>query len=159
MNQIADSAEPNGLVREADGALESRIFRAMIVVTVGAVIVSAMLAPWRFTTGLMLGGALSLLNYHWLTNSVAAIFNLNASTFNINASTFNVNASTQRPKAQSWRYLFRYVVVAVVVFASFKLQLISLPATLVGLCSFVPALLIEASRQFYFVIIHGEESF
>jgi hypothetical protein len=159
MNQIADSAELEGPVREADGALEMRIFRAMIIVTVAAVIVSATLAPWRFTTGLMLGGALSLLNYHWLTNSVAAIFNLNASTFNINASTFNVNASTQRPKAQSWRYLFRYVVVAVVVFASYKLQLISLPATLVGLCSFVPALLIEASRQFYFVIIHGEESF
>jgi len=155
MNQIADSAELEGPVREADGALEMRIFRAMIIVTVVAVIASAALAPWRFTTGLMLGGALSLLNYHWLTTSVAAIFNLNASTFNINAST----QLTQKPKAQSWRYLFRYFVVAVVVFASYKLQLISLPATLVGLCSFVPALLIEATRQFYFVIIHREESF
>ena len=155
MNQIADSAEPEGPVREADGALESRIFRAMIIVTVAAVIFGAVLAPWRFTTGLVLGGALSLLNYHWLTTSVAAIFDINASTFNVNAST----QSTQGPKAQSWRYLFRYFVVAVVVFASYKLQLISLPATLVGLCSFVPALLIEAFRQFYFVIIHREESF
>ena len=145
MNQISDSAEPKGLVREADGALESRIFRAMIVVTVAGAIASAALAPWRFTTGIMLGGGLSLLNYHWLTTSVAAIF--------------NINASTQKPKAQSWRYLFRYVIVALVVFASYKLQLISLPATLAGLCSFVPALLIEASRQFYFVIIHREESY
>ena len=117
----------------------------MIVVTIAAVIASAALAPWRFTTGLMLGGGLSLLNFHWLTTSIVAIF--------------NINASTEKPKAQSWRYLFRYVVVAVVVFASYKLHLISLPATLVGLCSFVPALLIEAFRQFYFVITHREESY
>jgi len=145
MNQIADSVEPKAAVREADGALESRIFRAMIVVTVAAVIISAALGPWRFTTGLMLGGGLSLLNYHWLTISAAAIFNL--------------NASTQKPKAQSWRYLFRYFVVAAGVFVAYKLQLISLPATLAGLCSFAPALLIEASRQLYFVIIHREESY
>jgi hypothetical protein len=145
MNQIADSAEPKGAAREADGALESRIFRAMIFVTVAAVISSAALAPWRFTTGLMLGGGLSLLNYHWLTTSVAAIF--------------NINAAAEKSKAQSWRYLFRYFIVGVVVVASYKLQLVSLPATLVGLCSFVPALLIEASRQFYFVITHREESY
>src|ERR1044072_9014468 len=102
MNQIADSVEPTGGLREADGALEMRIFRVMIVVTGAAVIVSTGLAPWRFTTGLMLGGGLSLLNYQWLTTSVAAIFNF--------------NASAQRASAQSWRYLFRYLVVAVVVF-------------------------------------------
>ena len=145
MNRIADSVEPEGLVREADGALESRVFRAMIVVTIAGIAVSAALAPWRFTTGLMLGGGLSLLNHHWLTTSVAAIF--------------SINASAQKPKTQSWRYLFRYVVVAAVVVASYKLRMISLPATLVGLCSFVPALLIEAFRQFYFIIFHREESY
>ena len=145
MSWIADSVEPKGAVREADGALELRIFRAMIVVAVTAVIISAALAPWRFTTGLMLGGGLSLLNYHWLKTSVAAIF--------------NINATTQKASAQSWRYLFRYFIVAVVVFGSYQLHLISLPATFVGLTSFVPALLIEAFRQFYFVIIHREESF
>ncbi|PYS22931.1 MAG: hypothetical protein DMF72_11500 [Acidobacteria bacterium] len=145
MNQIADSMEPQGLVRDTDSALESRIFRTMIVVTIAALIGSAALAPWRFTTGLMLGGGLSLLNHHWLKTSVAAIF--------------NINASAQKPMAQSWRYLFRYFVVGVIVFGAYKLRLISLPATLVGLCSFVPALLIEAFRQFYFVIIHREESY
>lgn len=132
-------------MRDTDSALESRIFRSMIVVTFAAVIVSAALAPWRFTTGLMLGGGLSLLNHHWLKTSVAAIF--------------NINASARKPRAQSWRYLFRYFVVGAVVFGSFQLHLILLPATLIGLCSFVPALLIEAFRQFYFVIIHREESY
>jgi hypothetical protein len=34
-----------------------------------------------------------------------------------------------------------------------------LAATLAGLCSLVPALFVEAARQFYFSIIHREESF
>jgi len=145
MSQITDSVETKGIVRDGDGALEVRIFRFMIATVIVAVSISSVLASWRFTTGLLLGGGLSLLNYHWLQTSVALIFNL--------------NASAQKPKAQSWRYLFRYVVVAVVVFASYKLQLVSLPATIAGLCSFVPALFVEALRQFYFVIIHREESF
>jgi hypothetical protein len=144
MNQIADSAEPKGL-READGALELRVFRFMIATVIVAVIVSTALAAWRFTMGLILGGGLSLLNYHWLTTSVAAIF--------------NINGSTEKPRAQSWRYLLRYFIVGAVVFASYKLQLVSLPATIAGLCSFVPALFVEAVRQFYFIIIHREESF
>ena len=145
MNQIADSAEAKGLVRGADSALELRICRAMIVVTVAAATVSAAFAPWRFTTGLILGGALSLLNYRWLHSSVAAIFAL--------------NDSTQRPAARSSRYLLRYFVVGIVIFTAYQLQLVSLPATLAGLCAFVPALMFEALREFYFVIIHREESY
>src|SRR5580765_1700102 len=145
MNQIADSVKPEELVREADAALDSRIVRAMIVVTVGAVIVSSAFSSWRFTAGLALGGALSLLNYRWLHSSVAAIFAL--------------NDRTHRPAARSSRYLLRYFVVGVVVFTSYQLQLISLPATLAGLCAFVPALMFEAGREFYFVIIHREGSY
>ena len=145
MSRIADSVEPQGLVRESDRALELRIFRAMVVFTIVAVIVSAIIAPWRFTTGLILGGGLSLLNYHWLRSSVASIF--------------MINTTASRPSVQSWRYLLRYLIVAAVVFASYALNLVSLPATIAGLCSFVPALFVEASRQLYFVIIHREESY
>ena len=110
-----------------------------------AVIASAVVAPWRVTSGLFLGGSLSLLNYHWLHTSVAAVF--------------NIDLSMQRPRARSWRYLLRYFVVGVTVLAAYKLHLISLGATLLGLSSFVPALFVEAARQFYLAIIHREESF
>jgi hypothetical protein len=50
-------------------------------------------------------------------------------------------------------------VVGIVVFAAAYLQIVSLPATLAGLSAFVPALFIEAAREFYFAIIHREESF
>jgi hypothetical protein len=57
------------------------------------------------------------------------------------------------------RYIIRYFVVAGAAVAAYELRLVSLPALLVGLCSFVPALFVEAFRQFYFAIIRREESF
>jgi len=58
-----------------------------------------------------------------------------------------------------WKHAVRYFVIAGAVFVGYKLQLISVPATIAGLCSFVPALFVEAGRQFYFAIIRREESF
>lgn len=144
MSQIAHSVSGEGLAEGADGALEMRVFRVMIVTVVLAVIASTVLAPWRVTLGLMLGGVLSLLNYHWLRTSVAAVFNV---------------GQTERPRVKISRYIIRYFVVGVAVFAAYQLQVISLPATIAGLSSFVPALFVEAFRQFYFAIIHREESF
>jgi hypothetical protein len=130
--------------RGAD-ALERRILIVMSVSVIAAVSVSLLLAPWRVTAGLLLGGALSLLNFRWLHTSVAAIIELNA------------RAGTAH--ARSLRYLLRYFVVGVVLFAAYQLNLVSLPAAIAGLCAFVPALLFEALRQFYFVIISREESY
>ena len=144
MSQIANSMNGPTSAGEDHGALELRVFRVMMASVVVAVIVSTMLLPWRVTTGLMLGGALSLLNYHWLQTSIAAIFNVSAE---------------DRPRVKISRYIIRYFVVAGAAFVAYELRLVSLPAMLAGLCSFVPALFIEASRQFYFAIMRREESF
>ena len=142
MNEIVNTV-PGELTRPDD--VESRIFRAMIVAVAVAVIVSAIVAPWRVTSGLLLGGALSLLNYRWLSGSVAALLDM------------------QKPgviaRMKLWKHGLRYLVIALAVFAGYQLNLISLAATIVGLCSFVPALFAEAGRQFYFAIIRREESF
>src|SRR5712691_4601393 len=111
MSQTADSV--NGAeLRDRDENLEGRLLRSMAVATAIAVIVGAVIAPWRVAAGLFLGGSLSLLNYHWLHTSVAAIF--------------NVDLSVQRPRARSLRYILRYFVVGVVVVAAYKLHLVSL---------------------------------
>ena len=144
MGQIANSVGGEEFTGEANGAIELRVFRAMIASVGLAVIVSTMLAPWRVTTGLMLGGLLSLLNFHWLETSVAAVFNVSAA---------------ERPRVRISRYIIRYFVVAAAAFTAYELRLVSLPAMFAGLSSFVPALFIEASRQFYFAIIRREESF
>ena len=144
MQPIADSARPRVEGDEADGRLEERLLRFMIASTAIAFCIAAFMAPWRTSSGLILGGALSVLNYRWLHASVAAIF--------------NINLGTQQPRAGVSRYILRYLVIAAAVLAATNLRLVSLAATLVGLCSFVPALFVEAGRQFYFAIIHREES-
>lgn len=145
MNQIANSVRGDAVTGQADGALELRLFRVMIMSVVGASIISLALAPWRVSFGLMLGGGLSLLNYHWLRTSVGAIF--------------NIDHAGQRPRVRISSYLLRYLIVGAAVFAAYELRLVSIAATIAGLCSFVPALFVEAFRQFYFAIIHREESY
>src|SRR2546422_2549130 len=145
MRYRADRMRCEQLDGDSDRTIERSIFRTMIAAVSIAVIVSAMLAPWRSTAGLMLGGVLSLLNYHWLRTSVAAVF--------------NIDIAAERPRVKASRYILRYFVIGVISFAAYKLRLVSLPATIAGLCAFVPALFVEAGRQFYFAIIHREESF
>jgi len=126
------------------GAIDTRMLRTMAIAVGVAVALSSALAPWRVTTGLLLGGLLSLLSHHWMRTSIAAAFSgaLEAGT---------------TPKLTSVKYVLRYFVIAVAVLAAYQLDLISLPATIAGLCSFVVALFVEALREFYIVIIRREE--
>ncbi|MGQ0762349.1 MAG: ATP synthase subunit I [Acidobacteriota bacterium] len=142
MNEIANTV--TGELTRPD-TTEARILRAMILAVTVAVIVSAIVAPWRVTSGLLLGGVLSLLNYRWLSGSVATLLDM--------------QKPGVKPRLKLWKHGLRYFVIAVAVFAGYQLNLISLGATIAGLCSFVPALFAEAGRQFYFAIIRREESF
>ncbi|HWS53865.1 MAG TPA: ATP synthase subunit I [Pyrinomonadaceae bacterium] len=146
MSEIADSGA--GGLPEAGGedprAMERRIFRLMCASAALAVLAAAPLAPWRVTAGLLLGGALSLLNHHWLRTSVEAVF--------------GATPPGGRPRLKASRYILRYFVVAAAVAAAYNLNLVSLAATFAGLCSFVPASLAEGLRQLYFAIARREET-
>jgi hypothetical protein len=151
MNEIANSgalgSEMPGEVGSTDAsAMAERLFRVMIGVVVVAVCASALWLPWRVTSGLFIGGALSLLNHHWMRTAVTAAF--------ASAS----NTAGARPKLKIVRFITRYFIVAVVVVLAHRLDIASLTAMLVGLCSFAVAALIEGFMQVYFVIIHREET-
>jgi fatty acid desaturase len=126
-----------------DNAINLRIFRTMAIATGLSVAVSAMVGPWRFTTGLLLGGLLALFNHRWLKNSAAAAIQL--------------STSGGAPQFRVAQFLLRYVVIAAVIFATVEFDLVSLPAVLAGLCTFVIAMMVEAFREFYFAIIEREE--
>ena len=115
----------------------------MAIATGLAVAVSAMVGPWRVTAGLLVGGLLALFNHRWLKNSAAAAIQL--------------STSGGAPQFRVAQFLLRYVVIAAVIFATVELDLVSLPAVLAGLCSFVIAMMVEAFREFYFAIIKREE--
>ncbi|MDQ5846833.1 MAG: ATP synthase subunit I [Acidobacteriota bacterium] len=144
MKQIPDSTGEGLLSRFSGSGIESRIFRTMIFASALAVVASLPFAPWRVTAGLLLGGALSLLNHHWLSRSTTAAL--------------SVVAHGTKPSIGLAQYVFRYALLAGVVFAAYKLNVVSLTATIAGLCSFVAALFVEAFRELYFVIIHREET-
>ncbi len=127
----------------SDRGIAGRIFRTMAFATAFAVVGSLVFAQWRITTGLLLGGILALLNHHWLSGSTTAAF--------------AVLAHGARPRLKLAQYILRYLVVATVVFVAYKLNVVSLTATLVGLSSFVAGLFVEALREFYFAFIHREE--
>ena len=126
-----------------NNAIDLRIFRTMAIATGLSVAVSAAVGPWRVTTGLLVGGLLALFSHRWLKNSAAAAIKL--------------SAGGGRPQLRLAQFLLRYLVIAAVIFATYTLDLISLPAVLAGLCSFVVAMLVEAFREFYFAIIEREE--
>ena len=143
MNEISNNAAESMSPATRDGGIDARIFWTMGIAVIFAVIASLAFAPWRITTGLLLGGLLALLNHRWLSNSTAAAF--------------TVVVEGARPKLKVAQYILRYFVIAAVVFIAYKLNVVSLTATIIGLCSFVVALFAEACREFYFAIIHREE--
>lgn len=128
-------------LREA--GINGRIFRVMAITTCLATSTALFFAPWRVTTGLLLGGILALFNHHWLSGSATAAL--------------SVAAHGVKPKLGLAQYVLRYAVIAVVVAAAYQFNLVSLAATIFGLCSFVIALFVEAGREFYYALIHREE--
>jgi hypothetical protein len=124
--------------------MERRLFRTMCWTVVISVTLSAPFAPWRTTTGLLLGGALSLFNYQWLRSSLSAIF--------------STAESGRRVKIKAARYVLRYFVIAGVVTLAYTLGLVAIVPVLLGLCSFVVAAMLEAFIQIYFVIVNREET-
>ncbi len=115
----------------------------MAVASVLSVAVAAFVAPWRVTTGLLVGGLLALFSHSWLKNSAAAAIRL--------------STAGGRPDFRLAQFLLRYMVIGAVIFGAHTLNLISLPAVLVGLSSFVVAIFVEALREFYFAIKEREE--
>ena len=144
MNDIPTNAGISLPSPAGNTGVEARIFRFMTLDVIVAVVGSLPLAQWRISVGLLLGGILSLLNHHWLSSSTAAAF--------------AVVVHGTKPKLKVAQYLLRYLVIGTVVFFAYKLNIVSLVATLAGLCSFVVALFIEAIREFYFAIIYREET-
>ena len=143
MKEIPINAGATALPEAYNSGVEVRIYRTMVFAVALAVVVSLPFAPGRITTGLLVGGILSLLNHQWLSSSTTAAF--------------TVVVHGAKPKLKLAQYILRYLVIATVVFLAYKLNIVSLAATITGLCSFVVALFVEAIREFYFAIIHREE--
>ena len=116
----------------------------MVVSTAVAVLISVFLGTWQFTSGLVIGGLLALVNHRWLQTSVSAAF--------------GVLINGEKPRMTLGKYIFRYAVVGGLAVAAYQLGIASLVAIMIGLCTFVVAIFVEAFREFYIAIIRREET-
>lgn len=139
MSDFANTRHSAPLSTESDVTIDQRLLRTMVVTTLLAVGLSPFFASWRASTGLLLGGGLAVLNHHWLKSSISAAFG-------------NALAGT-KPRIGVIKFVLRYLVIGLVVYVAYTLNIVSLPATILGLCAFVVALFIEAIREFYFTIV------
>lgn len=129
--------------RRANESL-ARVRRMAIGCVLVAVIVSLFVASWRVSSGLALGGALSLLNFRWLAASLKELFD-------------ESEISGLRARVRVGAYVWRYFFIAGVVGIAYYFNLVSITATLAGLCSFVVAVFLEALWQLYLSFTNKEE--
>lgn len=127
-----------------DAGLERRLVRGMIVSVALATLVSAFVAPWRVTTGLILGGVLAYFNHHWLRTSLSAVFG-------------GAAQGGGSPRLGASRYVLRYFIIGGVVASAYMFNLVSIGATLAGMCATAFAIMIEAFTQLYYAIRYREE--
>jgi hypothetical protein len=143
MADTADTPTETSVFAHEDHALNARVFRVMVSATGLAIAISSLIGPWRFTTGLAIGGLLALFSHNWLKNSAAAAIRLAA------------GGGIQQLRLL--QFLLRYIVIGSAIFAAYYADVASLSGMLLGMSSFVVAVFFEAVREFYFAIIHREE--
>jgi ATP synthase I chain len=119
-------------------AVEKRLWRFLIISLVLECVLSLILADLKFMFGIIVGGSLAMFNFYLLQNSVRGFWNTQSNSFAI-------------------KFFLRYVIIGLVIWLFFYLQIVSITSVLLGFSSFAAALMLEAIVQFYFVITKREE--
>jgi hypothetical protein len=123
---------------EETSSVEKRLGRLLLASLAVEIVLSLILADWQFTAGVLIGGSLAIINFRLLQNSVRGMMQTESN-------------------AHAIKFLLRYVLIGLVVLIFYLLKIVSVIGILLGISSFVGALMLEAAIQFYFVIIKNEE--
>jgi hypothetical protein len=125
-------------ISEETSSVEKRLWRLMLASLVVEILVSLIWLDWQLTGGILIGGSLAILNFYLLQTSVRGLWQTQSNSF-------------------AFKFILRYFVLGLVVFGFSYLKIVSIFGILIGLSSFVAALMLEALIQFYFVITKHEE--
>ncbi len=140
---VADEIIPERSEAFYSGAY-GRIVRLMLVL--GAVL--TVLALVRFgvviAVGFAVGCAIGMLNFHWLKRVVSALAD-------------RATGTGEQPSSAGvvFRFLLRYLLVAAVAYAIFRVSLASLYGLLAGLFLPVAAIMVEAVYEVYAALRRG----
>jgi hypothetical protein len=132
------SEETKPIIEETS-SVEKRLWRLMLAALLLEILVSLWWLDWRLTCGILVGGSLAIFNFHLLQTSVRGLWQTQSNSFAV-------------------RFILRYFVIGLVVFGFYYLNIVSIFGILIGISSFVAALMLEAGIQLYFVITNHEEN-
>ena len=107
----------------------NRVLVIMAVIVAVGTIAGFVFGPARFAVGVLVGGIMAFANYFWQRNSTRAIF----------AQAVN----GERPMLLSVRYILRYVLLGLVVWAIYATGVLPIAAVVLGLAAFAFAVVIE----------------
>jgi hypothetical protein len=126
----------------APAAVERRVWRNIFVVLAVAILTAAVVADLKFVFGLVIGGMLALLNYRWLHSSLRAAL---------------ASGEKKAPPGTTMKFVFRWVVIATVVYLASLTGYVEAIALLVGLFAPALAIMMEAAYVTYRTLTeHGE---
>jgi hypothetical protein len=128
------SNDEDSLAPGAPEAVERRVWRNIFAVVAIAVVIAALTADLKFMLGLVLGGALALLNYKWLHSSLRAVL---------------AAGSQKAPPGTMIKFVVRWLVIAAVAWAANKTGYFDAVAILAGLFAPAVAVMIEAGYVTY----------
>ncbi len=128
------SNDEDSLALGAPEAVERRVWRNIFAVVAVAVVIAALTADLKFMLGLVLGGALALLNYKWLHSSLRAVL---------------AAGSQKAPPGTLIKFVVRWLVIAAVAWAANKTGYFDAVAILAGLFAPAVAVMIEAAYATY----------
>lgn len=114
--------------------VERRVLRNIFAVVAISIVAAAVFADLKFMLGLLVGGALALLNYRWLHSSLRAILS---------------TGSRKAPPGTTLKFIFRWVVVGAVVYAASLTGVVNEIAVLAGLFAPAVAVMVEAAYVTY----------
>ena len=141
---MSENSEPLASVEVNESASLVHRLRWFMIGSISiAIIVSLFFANLSFTTGLAIGGILSLINFYLLQSSVSQFFRF--------ALTGNV------PKFSVFKYVSRFVIIGIIVGLAKWFEIVSVTGILLGLCSLIVALMCEALIQLYLHFSKREE--
>ena len=118
----------------APEAVERRVLRNIVAVVAIAVVIAALTTDLKFMLGLVLGGALALLNYKWLHSSLRAVL---------------ATGNEKTPPGTMIKFVTRWLVIAAVAWAANRTGYFDAVAILAGLFAPAVAVMIEAAYVAY----------
>ncbi|RMG52002.1 MAG: hypothetical protein D6723_09575 [Acidobacteria bacterium] len=122
-----------------------RLMRNTYLVLAAALVGSLAMRDAGVIFGVALGGALGLLNIHWLSASLGALLS-------------DAARSGQAPPWAVSKFILRYLVIGSAIGLALWSGRVNLLALVVGFCAFVGAATIEAGYQIYRLLAHREDA-